>query len=293
MTGEEWKPKDGGCTAWLTVLGSFTVLGFSMGIVNSYSVIYVELIKTLEEQNVPNAAYKASLVGSLAFGIIYFLSIASGILCDRLGLRWTAILGTVIGTLGLLASSWLTNKVEALLFTYSVVYGIGTGLSLTTSKVILSFHFKKRLGLVNGITCAGGSIFGVILPALIGVLLPLIGLEWFFRVLALMFLVLLLLGAATFQIPAQSRAIINEKRKGKITLSSTINTENWHNLRFVIWCIAVPIVGFGYFVPFVHIVNFVQIQFPGTNGSQFIMYLSFGAACSRLVFGIISDHPKI
>jgi hypothetical protein len=37
----------------------------------------------------------------------------------------------------------------------------------------------------------------------------------------------------------------------------------------------------------------VHIQFPGTEGNQFIMYLSLGAACSRFAFGIISDHPKI
>jgi hypothetical protein len=59
MATEGWKPKNHGCIAWLTVLGSFTDGGFSMGIVNSFSVIYVELLRILEEEGVENAAYKA------------------------------------------------------------------------------------------------------------------------------------------------------------------------------------------------------------------------------------------
>ncbi|KAF4527929.1 hypothetical protein B566_EDAN016169 [Ephemera danica] len=243
MNEERYTPKDGGRLAWLSVLGSFICSGVSMGTINSFGVIYVELLRILEEEKVENAALKTSLVGSLAFGLLLLLSIASGVLCDQLGVRWTTIVGSVIGNLGLLASSWLTNQVEALLFTYSVVYGIGTGLLLTPTIVILSFHFKKRFGLVCGIAGTGGSIFGVIMPAVIHKLLPQIGLSGVFRVLAVMLFASQMLGAATFQVPAE--------------------------------------------------VKLVEVKFPGTNGSQFLMYLSLGTVFSRILVGVIADHPKI
>lgn len=52
-------PPDGGTRAWLVMIASFFCNGVLFGVINTYSVIYVELQKKLEEQGVLDASSKA------------------------------------------------------------------------------------------------------------------------------------------------------------------------------------------------------------------------------------------
>lgn len=52
-------PPDGGCRAYVIVIASFCINGFIFGIMNSYSIIYVVLLKKLQSQNVDEAEMKA------------------------------------------------------------------------------------------------------------------------------------------------------------------------------------------------------------------------------------------
>jgi len=54
-----WVPADGGFRAWLVVFSSFLINGLLFGIINSYSVIYFELQKNLEESGISDASSKA------------------------------------------------------------------------------------------------------------------------------------------------------------------------------------------------------------------------------------------
>lgn len=60
---------DGGMRAWLIVLSSFMCNGLIFGVINSYSLVYVELQKILEANGVQEASGKA---GELTFLFIYF-----------------------------------------------------------------------------------------------------------------------------------------------------------------------------------------------------------------------------
>jgi hypothetical protein len=37
----------------------------------------------------------------------------------------------------------------------------------------------------------------------------------------------------------------------------------------------------------------MNVKFPGTDGTQIIIYISIATAISRIVIGIISDLPKV
>lgn len=52
-------PPDGGCRAYVVVVASFCTNGLIFGIMNSYSVIYLVLLKRLQSQNVDLAEVKA------------------------------------------------------------------------------------------------------------------------------------------------------------------------------------------------------------------------------------------
>jgi len=90
-------------------------------------------------------------------------------------------------------------QVEALFVTYGLLFGLGASLAYTPSLAILGFHFKQRLGLVNGIVTAGSSVFTVIIPPTLGALIPLIGLDWVLRAIACL-MTFILVAAHLFEV---------------------------------------------------------------------------------------------
>ena len=89
---------------------SFLTNGVIFGIINSYGVLFVHLKKGYKDD--PDAATKASLVGSLAVGMTFLLSPVSSILVDRYGIRRTAFTGGLIAFLGMLFSAFAVEKVR-------------------------------------------------------------------------------------------------------------------------------------------------------------------------------------
>ena len=55
-------------------------------------------------------------------------------------------------------------QLQALSFTYGIMFGGGASLVYTPSLAIIGHYFKKRMGIANGIVAAGSSIFTMILP---------------------------------------------------------------------------------------------------------------------------------
>ena len=101
------------------------------------------------------------MIGSLTIGTTFFLSFLVGILSDKIGLRLTSILGSVLATIGMGLSAWLYQRIEVLYLTYGIMFGTGASLVYTPSLTILGHYFKKKLGVVNGIVTAGSSVFTI------------------------------------------------------------------------------------------------------------------------------------
>lgn len=58
---DEHSPPDGGIRAWMIMLGSFLINGILFSVINTYSLIYVELLKRLEESGETEASSKAGM----------------------------------------------------------------------------------------------------------------------------------------------------------------------------------------------------------------------------------------
>ncbi|CAB3371833.1 Hypothetical predicted protein [Cloeon dipterum] len=285
-----WNPPEGGFRAWLTVLASFVIQGLVFGINLSYSVIYFELQRILDADGVTDTSYKTSLVGSLSLGMTFAFSILAGILIDQFGYRTTAIIGGSLCLIGMLSSSFLIHHIEALYFTYGILFGCGASLSFNPSLAVLGLHFRKRIGLACGIVSAGASVFTFWLPPALGAMIPAIGLDWTLRVVSFL-MMLIVVAALTFHVPAGAGVQGSERKK--LELSNILNKENWKKKKFVIWTIGVPLALFGYFVPFVHMVKFVSINFPSNDGKILIMCIGVASAVGRVAFGMLSDHKRI
>ncbi|XP_013173475.1 PREDICTED: monocarboxylate transporter 10 [Papilio xuthus] len=287
-------PPDGGFRAYLIVLGSFLTNGLLFGVINSYSVIYTVLQNRLENENVPNSESKASLVGALTMGTTFFLSPLSGLLTAFLGLRATALLGGSIATAGLLLSSFVVNEVNALYFTYGLMYGLGASLAYTPSLAILGHYFKKYLGLVNGIVTIGSSVFTVIMPSLLEYIIKYHGLEWMFRVLAFFTVGIMLCSLLFKPTPLMIIQTPSHKHESVKSLLKTIVTvQIWKNSKYRLWALSMPVALFGYFVPYVHIKKFIEETFTDVNDNLPLQCLAITSGLGRLTFGFLADKRGI
>ncbi|KAA0196868.1 hypothetical protein HAZT_HAZT010379 [Hyalella azteca] len=262
------EPPDGGLQAWLVMIASFFCNGILFGTINSSGVIFAALKDDLEANGVENPASKASFCLSLTIGMTFLMSLVSGVLTDKLGVRLTTGIGGAIATAGLFISSLVYHKIEYLTISYGLLLGFGGSLAYTPSLVILGHYFRRRMGIVNGFVTAGSSLFTIVMPMLFEYILRLYSLKVLFQILAAI-VSLLMVCAFIFKprlavrpregaLPgdagaaASSRTLKNQFKK---FVSQFINFEIWRNKRFVIWTLCIPIALFGYFVPYVHLVS--------------------------------------
>ncbi|XP_075974993.1 monocarboxylate transporter 10-like protein kar [Anticarsia gemmatalis] len=285
-------PPDGGFRAIAVVVGSFLTNGLLFGVINSYSVIYTVLEKDLIANGVPNAESRAALVGGLTMGTTFFISPVSGIVSGILGLRTTAMLGGIIATTGMLLSSFVSNNVDALYFTYGIMYGLGASFAYIPSLAILGHYFKKHLGIVNGIVTIGSSVFTVIMPPLMQYMIENYGLDWLFRLLAVITFGLALCGMLFKPIP--SMLVKPPREKGsKALFLSIVDVQIWKKRKYLIWALSMPVALFGYFVPYVHIKKFIEIHFTDVNQNLPLQCIAITSGMGRLIFGWLADKPGI
>lgn len=288
-------PPDGGLRAWMIMIGSFIINGVLFSVINTYSLIYLELQKRLLESGETAASSKAALVGSLTIGTTFFLSPISGILTDKIGIQMTTFLGGALASGGMLLSSIFSSKVSLLYLTYGVMYGLGASLAYTPSLAILGHYFKKYLGLVNGVVTAGSSIFTILMPYLMEVILRSFGLEGTLRFLALLTAIVMACAILFKPIPLNTvpRDQLKSKSTFKSCLKQMVNVSIWRRKRYVVWASSIPLALFGYFVPYVHIGKFVATVFKDSDGKLPIMCIGITSGVGRLVFGYIADLPRV
>lgn len=144
-------PPDGGW-GWMIMLASLVINFIVDGIGYAFGVLLPIFAEHFGESK-----GKASLVGSLLFGI-YLCSgpIASG-LVNKFGCRAVTIAGSILASAGFLLGSFSSNM-NVLILTYGGLGGLGFGLIYLPSIVSVGFYFEKRRALATGIAMCGSGI---------------------------------------------------------------------------------------------------------------------------------------
>nr|KAG5710547.1 hypothetical protein BaRGS_013193 [Batillaria attramentaria] len=131
-------PLDGGW-GWVVCFTAMWVYGNTAAILTISGMIYVAILEEYSRGDL-DISFKTSWVMSLASGLMFLMSVVTGILCDRFG----------------------------------VLLGAGFGLTFSPALVILGFYFKRRLGLANGIVMFGSAsltmTYALVLPRLLDLL---------------------------------------------------------------------------------------------------------------------------
>lgn len=225
-------------------------------------------------------------------GVLFLMSPVSGILTSLMGLRLTAVLGGLIAATGLVLSSFLTHNVDALIFTYGIMYGLGASFAYTPSLAILGHYFKKHLGIVNGIVTVGSSVFTVIMTSLISYMLTNYSLEWLFRLLALFTFGIALCGllfkpVLVVSMPSRSDGAVNTYMR------NIFGIEIWKNRTYRFWALSMPVALFGYLVPYIQFADFVKKNYSGQNTELPVQCMAVTSGLGRLAFGWLADKPNI
>ncbi|XP_022245308.1 monocarboxylate transporter 10-like isoform X2 [Limulus polyphemus] len=284
---------------WVVCLASFWTNGIIFGVMNCYGVIFVKLKDQFEATHSDDAAFLTSWVGSVSIGMTFLLSPVASILIDKIGIRRTAFLGGFLASLGMFLSSLIKN-LELLYLTYGVVLGSGASLAYTPSLVILGHYFKQRLGLVNGLVTAGSSVFTTIVPLLLKYLLDVVGLMTTMQILSAG-MALLMVCALTF---TPRLHLHHEAHPHRFTSFESLQEQVsrchnmldlsiWKNKAYVLWVWAIPIALFGYFVPYVHLVQHARDILPDANGEVLVTCIGLTSGLGRIVFGKLADFPRV
>ncbi|XP_028295674.1 monocarboxylate transporter 10 [Gouania willdenowi] len=272
---------------WVVMLAAMWCNGSVFGIQNAFGLMFLSLLREFGSEDDDDLRFKTAWVGSLSMGMIFFCSPIVSIFTDMLGCRVTAVGGAAVGLVGLLASSFVTS-LGPLYFTYGIVFACGCSFAYQPSLVILGHYFKKRLGLVNGIVTAGSSIFTITLPFVLSDLLEKVGLFNTMRILCILMFVLMLAGF-TYKplLPTKPKST----EKGCARLRQIFNVNIWKSSGYRIWAFGIPAALYGYFVPYVHLMNHVEERFgKDTNKEVLLMCIGITSGVGRLIFGQVADY---
>ncbi|XP_008005512.1 monocarboxylate transporter 10 isoform X2 [Chlorocebus sabaeus] len=236
-------------------------------------------------------------VGSLSMGMIFFCCPIVSVFTDLFGCRKTAVMGAAVGFVGLMSSSFVSS-IEPLYLTYGIIFACGCSFAYQPSLVILGHYFKKRLGLVNGIVTAGSSVFTILLPLLLRVLIDSVGLFHTLRVLCIFMFVLFLAGF-TYRPLATSTKDKESGGSGSSLFSrrkfsppkKIFNFAIFKVTAYAVWAVGIPLALFGYFVPYVHLMKHVNERFQDEKNKEVVlMCIGITSGVGRLLFGRIADY---
>ncbi|KAL8181218.1 UNVERIFIED_CONTAM: hypothetical protein K2H54_049917 [Gekko kuhli] len=200
-------------------------------------------------------------------------------------------------------SSWgreCSGSLEVRYFTYGVLFGCGSSFAFQPSLVILGHYFKRRLGLANGLVTAGSCLFSMGLPFLLQKIGGTIGLAHTFQVLSAFMLVQIFL-SLTFRpmFPSTSdphdvEHVKLDSRSWRQRCASQMRKyfcmKVFRKKSYRIWTFGIATAVLGYFVPYVHLVKYVEEEFKEME-KGWIVLVCIGATSGvgRLTSGPIGD----
>ncbi|KAM9127127.1 monocarboxylate transporter 8 isoform 1-T1 [Pangshura tecta] len=192
------------------------------------------------------------------------------------------------------------RSLEVRYFTYGILFGCGSSFAFQPSLVILGHYFKRRLGLANGIVAGGSCLFSMSLPFFLKTVGSTIGLAHTFQVLsAFMFIQILL--SLTFRPILPPSCDSHNDRQDKLAsrnmkqqcgsqMRKYFNMRVFRRQTYRIWAFGIATAVLGYFVPYVHLIKYVEEEFK-ENEKEWILLVCLGATSGlgRLVSGRIGD----
>ncbi|KAI8390143.1 major facilitator superfamily domain-containing protein [Blakeslea trispora] len=233
-------------------------------------------------QGTPNLSLQLSFVATICNIIINLLGLVGQVLLSFFETRTVLFVSIVICSLGLFLASFST-EIWHLYLTQGVVYGIGSSIMFYIALSVVPQWFTKHKGMALGIISSGISIGGLIMPLIIEPLNTHLGVDWCYRIMSLVCLVVGVISCLFFKTAKKSE-------KSKICLKDMFDLSVAKNWRFLLWVFIDILMESAYNVPYYFLPSYAT--FLGLSSSQGALVLSIGSgmnAIGRIVSGLIAD----
>ncbi|XP_012658691.1 monocarboxylate transporter 6 [Otolemur garnettii] len=168
--------------AWVVLLASLVSQGLTLGFPTCIGIFFSELKHDFQASN-----SETSWVPSIMIAVIHIGGPLCGVLVERFGYRVTAMLGGVLASLGMVASSFSHTLIQ-LYITAGFITGLGMCFSFQSSVTVLGFYFIRQRALANALASTGTSLGITLWPLLSLYLLEELGWRGTFLVFAGVFL---------------------------------------------------------------------------------------------------------
>ncbi|KAL8834444.1 MAG: hypothetical protein Q9170_003740 [Blastenia crenularia] len=252
---------DGGLQAWLVVLGSFSGMMAAFGMMNTVGTFQAYLIThQLKDQSPSAVGWIFSLYTFLAFGC----GLQIGPVFDRKGPRWLVF-----------------GEYWHFILTFSILGGVGTSLIFTPAVGAIAHFFSRYRGGATGLAATGGSFGGIIFPLALQSLFPRLGFAWSVRLLALLFLILLIV----------ANLLIRTRLPPKVGGNVWPDFRIFGNVTFALTTAGVFFLEWGLFVPLTYVSSYALADgVSPTFSYQLLAVLNAGSVLGRGIPGYLADR---
>lgn len=210
--------------AWVILAASVVNEFLIIGTIKSFGILMVEFQDVYQQ-----SATVTSIIVGLLYGSYSLMSLVILTRIKFLSSRQCVIIGGLVSTLSCVISSF-ARDIYFLVFTLSIVLGVGAGLVSGPTFIILGRYFKKKRLPVNLIVMASGSFGGVIFPPLCQSLINTYSVKGALIVLGGMLMNVLVSGALMRPIEFYKPKIKRKEQKQQDSVLKPLINENMDGL---------------------------------------------------------------
>lgn len=158
------EPPDGGW-GWIVVVAAFFVHMVTEGVIVSFGIFIEDLVHEFQE-----SMSATSWVGSFSYGVPALATPIASLIINHYGCRVTCMLGAAVSAIGCLLGCF-ANSLMTLVFTFGILSGLGTSLSMTAALVIVSVYFDEKRATATGLSIAGTGVGALVFAPAVEALL--------------------------------------------------------------------------------------------------------------------------
>lgn len=185
----------------------------------------------------------------------YFLSPLGSYITDRFSYRFTAILGSLSGTVGFLLAT-LSSKLWMLYLTYGLLSGFGYRMIYNSSTLVVVDYFVKWRSLAVGIVASATAVGMLVMSQVTEAMLNAYGWKATLRGFAALYFVCGLFSTVFVPLDKfKEDTIYSKSTKESSQPKKTGNLSLYRNRSFLVLLSSFIVVNFSYFIPSVHIVS--------------------------------------
>lgn len=212
---------------WI-ILAACCMINLCLGSIYAWSVFSASMSQYLSTHlNTTITSADLAVVYTVANSVGPITMISGGWINDKFGPKIVLLVGTSMYSIGLILSGFATS-IPMLLVTYGIIGGLGLGMAYGCTISTAVKFFPDKRGLIGGLTTAVYGLSSVIISPIITLLVQKQNAPFAFKVIGVIFLIVMLLCALNVQ--SCPKEFIPKGYKSEINTTESMNDKNWKQM---------------------------------------------------------------